>query len=431
MIQTAFINIWNHRVGAVAWDENSGIASFEFDPEFRETGLELAPIMMPLGQDSIHRFPEHRNSQTFKGLPGLLADVLPDKYGNALINFWLTKNNRPPNSINPVETLCFIGQRGMGAIEFEPTVPKAKSHSIELEVSDLIEITSKILSGRKEFLRHLEPDQEKALQAILKIGTSAGGARAKALIAYDKDTGEIRSGQSNAPKGFEHYIIKFDGIDDEELGESRGYGRIEMAYYRMAIDAGIEMMESELLEENGRGHFMTKRFDRIYGKGKIHMQSFCAMRHYDFKDIDIYSYDDLFETMRLLGLPYPQADQMFRRMVFNVIGRNCDDHTKNFAFTMEKNGDWSLSPAFDICYAYRPSSIWVSQHCLSVNGKRNNIERSDLLEVGKRMNIKGASEIIDQVSVVISNWKNYAEAQKVDQDKIEAVYQTLVLMTEK
>lgn len=430
MIRTAFINIWNNRVGAVAWNEDSGVATFEYDPEFRETGIELAPIMMPLSQDSIFAFPEHRNTSTFKGLPGLLADVLPDKYGNALINQWLVKNNRPPNSINPVETLCFIGQRGIGALEFEPSVPKAKNHSVKLEVSELIEITSKILSGRQEFLTQLDPDQERALQAILKIGTSAGGARAKAIIAYNKETGEIRSGQSNAPKGFDHYIIKFDGIEDEELGESRGYGRIEMAYYRMAMDAGIVMMECELLEENGRGHFMTKRFDRIYGKGKIHVQSFCAMRHYDFKDIDIYSYDDLFETMRLLSLPYPQADQMFRRMVFNVIGRNCDDHTKNFAFTMEKDGGWSLSPAFDICHAYRPSSTWVSQHCLSINGKRNNIERSDLMAVAKRMNIKGASEIIDQVSLVISDWENYAEEQKVDTDKIKAIGQTLVLMTD-
>lgn len=428
MIRTAYVNIWNKQVGAVAWNEDDGTASFEYDPAFIEAGLDLSPIMMPLGDSRNYRFPDHRNTTTFKGLPGMLADVLPDKYGNALINQWLVRNNRPANSINPVETLCFIGERAMGALEFEPTVPKIKGHSIKLEMNELIDITSKILSGRQEFLTNLQPDQEKALQTILKIGTSAGGARAKALITFNKETQEIRSGQANAPKGFDDYLIKFDGIEDEQFGTSSGYGRVEMAYYKMAVDAGIHMMESELLEENGRAHFMTKRFDRIPGKGKIHVQSFCAMRHYDFKDIDIYSYEDLFETMRLLVLPYPQAEQLFRRMVFNVIARNCDDHTKNFAFTMDKSGEWSLSPAFDICHAYRPSSTWVSQHCLSVNGKRNKIEREDLLEVARKMNIKGASEIIDQLDLVVGRWKEYADDQKVDPDLKDAIHSTLVRM---
>lgn len=428
MIRTAYVNIWNKRVGAVAWNEDDGTASFEYDPNFIETGLDLSPIMMPLGESRNYRFPDHRNTSTFKGLPGMLADALPDKYGNALINQWLVRNNRPVNSINPVETLCFIGERAMGALEFEPAVPKIKGPSIKLEMNELIDITSKILSGRQAFLTNLQPEQEKALQAILKIGTSAGGARAKALIAFNKETQEIRSGQANAPKGFEHYLIKFDGIEDEQLGTSRGYGRVEMAYYKMAVDAGIEMMESQLLEENGRAHFMTKRFDRVHGKGKIHVQSFCAMRHYDFKDIEIYSYEDLFETMRILVLPYPQAEQLFRRMVFNVIARNCDDHTKNFAFTMDKTGEWSLSPAFDVCHAYRPSSTWVSQHCLSVNGKRNNIERADLLEVARKMNIKRASEIIDQVDQVIGRWKEYADNQRVDPALRDAIKSTLVHM---
>lgn len=428
MIRTAFVNIWKKRVGAVAWNEENGIASFEFDPDFIETGLDLSPVMMPLGESRNYRFPDHRNSSTFKGLPGMLADVLPDKYGNALINQWLLRNGRPANSINPVETLCFIGERAMGALEFVPTVPQSTGNSIKLEMSELIDITSKILSGRQEFLTNLKPDQDKALQAILKIGTSAGGARAKALIAFNKKTQEIRSGQANVPEGFDHYLIKFDGIEDEQFGTSRGYGRVEMAYYKMAIDAGVDMMESELLEENGRAHFITKRFDRMRGKEKIHVQSFCAMRHYDFKDIDVYSYEDLFETMRLLVLSYPQAEQLFRRMVFNVIARNCDDHTKNFAFTMDKSGEWSLSPAFDVCHAYRPSSTWVSQHCLSVNGKRNNIERSDLLEVARKMNVKKASEIIDRVDQVIGRWKDYADEQGVDPELSDAIKGTLVRM---
>ncbi len=428
MIQTAFVHIWNKRVGAVAWNEEDGTASFEYDPDFAATGWDLSPIAMPLSDVRMHRFPEHRNTNTFKGLPGLLADVLPDKYGNALINQWLVRNQRPANSINPVETLCFIGERAMGALEFEPTVPRSQGRSIKLEMNELIDITSKILSGRKAFLAQLQPDQEKALQAILQIGTSAGGARAKALIAFNKKTQEIRSGQANAPRGFDHYLIKFDGIEDEQFGTSQGYGRVEMAYYKMALDAGIEMMQSELLEEHGRAHFMTKRFDRVDGKDKVHMQSFCALRHYDFMDIDLYSYEDLFETMRLLVLPYPQAEQLFRRMVFNVLARNCDDHTKNFAFTMDQSGEWSLSPAFDVCHAYRPSSTWVSQHCLSVNGKRKDIQRKDLLEVARKMNIKGASALIDQADQVIGKWKDYADEQKVEPALRKAIGHTLLRM---
>ncbi len=428
MIQTAYVNIWNQRVGAVAWDDENGTASFEYEPEFVQTGLELSPIMMPAEASRNFRFVDHRNTSTFKGLPGLLADVLPDKYGNTLINQWLVKNNRPANSINPVETLCFIGQRAMGALEFEPAMPKVKGQSIRLEMSELIDVTSKILSGRQEFLTNLQPEQEKALQAILKIGTSAGGARAKALIAFNKETQEIRSGQANVPRGFEHYLVKFDGIEDDQFGTSKGFGRVEMAYYKMALDAGIEMMESELLEENGRAHFMTKRFDRLNGAGKVHVQSFCALRHYDFNDISLYSYEDLFETMRLLVLPYPQAEQLYKRMVFNVIAKNCDDHTKNFAFTMDQSGEWSLSPAFDVCYAYRPSSSWVSQHCLSVNGKRKNIEKADLLEVARKMNIKRANAIIDQIDQVIGRWAAYANDQKVDPELRDAIQGTFVRM---
>jgi serine/threonine-protein kinase HipA len=426
MIETAYVNIWDKRVGAVAWNGSNGIASFEYDPEFIQTGLDLAPIMMPPYERRVFGFKENRNTNTFKGLPGLLADVLPDKYGNALINQWLVRNNRLANSLNPVETLCFIGQRAMGALEFEPTILKSRSSSTKIEINEIIELTSKILSGRQDFLTQLDPDQERALQAILKIGTSAGGARAKALIAFNKKTREIRSGQTNAPKGFDHYLIKFDGIEDEQFGTSQGYGRVEMAYYKMAIDARIEMTESQLLEENGRAHFMTKRFDRLHGKGKIHVQSFCAIRHYDFMDIDVYGYEDLFETMRILGLPYPQVEQLFRRMTFNVIGKNCDDHTKNFAFTMEKKGEWSLSPAYDVCHAFRPSSTWVSQHCLSVNGKRKNIERSDLLEIARSMNIKEAGEIINEVNSVIENWNDYADEQGVNVDLRDAISSTLL-----
>ena len=426
MIQTAFVTIWNQRVGAVAWDEQNGTASFEYDPDFVQTGIELSPILMPLEASRTFRFPDHRNTTTFKGLPGLLADVLPDKYGSTLINQWLVNNNRPANSINPVETLCFIGQRAMGALEFEPAMPKTQSESIKLEMNELIDITSKILSGRQAFLTNLAPEQEKALQAILKVGTSAGGARAKALIAFNKETQEIRSGQAHIPSGFEHYLIKFDGVEDEQFGTSLGYGRVEMAYYKMAKAAGIEMMESRLLYENNRAHFMTKRFDRTSDNEKLHVQTFCAMRHYDFNEVTLYSYEELFETMRELGLTYPEAQELYRRMVFNVLAKNCDDHTKNFAFLMDKSGQWRLSPAYDVCHAYRPGSDWVSQHALSINGKRKNFTSEDLLSIGRSMNIKNANSIISDVLAVCSNWKTFANEVQVEEKLRDAIEATFV-----
>lgn len=429
MITTAFVNIWNIRVGAIAWDSDRGLGTFQYDKSFFKSGINLSPILMPIENgDILYEFPENRNRQTFKGLPGLLADILPDKYGNALINAWLSRQGRPSNSLNPVETLCFIGQRGMGALEFEPVQPKPKNTSTKIELGSLIEIAEEILSGRKDFTTNLSEGEEKALFEILKIGSSAGGARAKALIAYNEETGEVRSGQANAPRGFEHWLIKFDGVSDSQFGTSNGYGRVEKAYYDMATEAGIQMMESRLLEENGRAHFMTKRFDREHGKGKIHVQTFCAIRHYDFNEVNIYSYEELFETMRMLSLSYPEAQELFRRMVFNVMSRNCDDHTKNFAFIMNKSGDWKLSPAYDICHAYRPDSGWVSQHALSINGKRKNIERQDLLTVGKSMNIKNAGEIIDKISSVVSNWKSYAKAVNVDADLMNSIGRTHIIL---
>ncbi|MBN8703978.1 MAG: type II toxin-antitoxin system HipA family toxin [Bacteroidetes bacterium] len=427
MITTAFVKIWEHRVGAVVWDSATGLGYFEYDAAFLTKKLDLSPIKMPIGntRKPVFSFTENKESATFKGLPGLLADVLPDKYGNALINAWLTTQGRPSDSLNPVELLCFIGTRGVGALEFEPAIPKDKSQATSLEISSLVAIAEKIIHNRKDFSSSLKKNEEKALLDILKIGTSAGGARAKALIAYNPKTKEIRSGQADAPKGFSHWIIKFDGVTDKQFGASSGYGRVEMAYYLMAKDAGIEMMESRLLEENGRAHFMTKRFDRLPNNEKLHMQSFCALQHYDFNDITLYSYEQLFETMRMLSLPYPQAEQLYRRMVFNVLARNCDDHTKNFAFLMDKTGKWQLSPAYDICHAYRPESEWVSQQSLSVNGKRKNITRTDLLAVAKQMNIKKADALITEIAEVVSNWEHYAKKVKVNKKLMKAIGKTL------
>jgi len=417
MITTAFVKIWGETVGAVAWDENSGTASFVYDPKFIAQKIDLAPLKMPIanGLNRIFSFPELRNSKTFKGLPGLLADVLPDDYGNQLLNTWLVQNGRPENSMNPVEMLCFIGTRGMGALEFEPSQLKVTKRAFDIEVDELIQMSQKMLTKREAFETNLAKDEQQAMLDILKIGTSAGGARPKTIIAYNEKTGQVKSGQTLAPKGFEHWLLKLDTVSDVQFGESSGFGRIEMAYYLMAKACQIDMMESRLLEENGRAHFMTKRFDREGGDQKYHVQTLCAMQHYDFNQIASFSYEQLFQTMRLLRLPYPQAEQMFRRMVFNVIARNCDDHTKNFAFRLRKEQEWELTPAYDICFAYRPGSNWVSQHNLSINGKRANITREDLLEVAKSMNIKKANTIINEINETVTKWNTFAEQVNVDE----------------
>jgi serine/threonine-protein kinase HipA len=428
MITTAYINLWNKRVGAIAWDIDRRLGLFEFVPAFLSNRWDIAPLKMPIEEAAgrIFSFTELRDTQTFKGLPGVLADVLPDKYGNTLINTWLARNGRTANSLNPVELLCFIGKRGMGALEFEPIEPKVKNSNTKIELDSLVHIVQEILSGRQDFNTDLSANDEKALIDILKIGSSAGGARAKAVIAYNPITKEVRSGQTDAPKGYSHWLLKFDGVTDQQLGTSNGYGRVEMAYHLMAKDAGIQMTECQLLEENGRAHFMTRRFDRENIKDKLHVQSFCAMAHYDFNDITSYSYEQLFETMRSLLLPYSDAEQLYRRMIFNVVARNCDDHTKNFAFIMDKNGRWRLSPAFDVCYSYRPDSTWVSQQSLSINGKRKDITRQDFISVAKKMNIKRSEQIIDQILEVVSNWIVYAEKADVGDSLKNAIKKTLL-----
>jgi len=428
MITTAFINIWKHHAGAIAWDDSTGLGSFEFEPSFLKNNLDISPLKMPvtIPAGKIFSFPELRTSSSFRGLPGLLADLLPDRYGNALINAWLARHGRPQNSMNPVEILCFIGKRGMGAMEIEPAFPKGSDKAGKVEIDELVRIADDILSGRKEFSASLPEDEEKAMSDILKMGTSPAGARAKVLIAFNEATGEVRSGQADAPKGFSQWLLKFDGVTDAQFGTSSGYGRVEMAYYLMARDAGIEMTECKLLEENSRAHFMTQRFDREPGNKKIHMQSFFAMQHFDFNDINSFAYEQLFETMRALGLPYPQAEQLFRRMVLNVLARNCDDHTKNFAFLMTDDGKWRLSPAFDVCHSYRPGSTWVSRQSLSVNGKRQSIIRDDFLSVAKQMNIKKAPAIVSDINRIVSKWYEYAEQTKVSSELRESIYKTLV-----
>jgi serine/threonine-protein kinase HipA len=431
-MNTAFVKIWGELVGAVSWDDAAGYAAFEYDPTFKSKGWELSPLLMPLNAaKGSFSFPALRKKpdaalDAFKGLPGLLADALPDRYGTELINLWLARQGRPPDSMNPVEMLCFMGTRGMGALEFEPTVLKESKRTFSLELESLVDIARHVLAQKESFLTHLQEDEKSAVLDIVRIGTSAGGARPKAVIAFNEKTGEVKSGQTHAPKGFEHWLIKLDGVSDVQLGSSKGYGRVEMAYYNMAVACGICMMPSRLLEEEGRAHFMTKRFDREDGSTKHHIQTFCAIRHFDYNLVTQFSYEQLFQTLRELKLPYPDAEQLFRRMVFNVLARNCDDHTKNFALRLQKDGKWELAPAYDVCHAYQPKHRWVSQHALSINGKRTNITKEDLLTIGKSIKHKQAAETINEIGRTIDQWKTYADAVRVSPSLRDAIAATLI-----
>lgn len=433
MVDAAEIKLWGELVGAVRWDQDQQLGFFQYDPNFIKKGWDVSPIKMPIANGSvIYSFPELRKGRnetedTFKGLPGLLSDTLPDKYGNRLINIWLAQQGRPDNSMNPVEKLCFIGTRGMGALEFEPAQIKASKNTFSLELDSLIKVAKKMLSQREDFLTNMDGEQEKVMQDILKIGTSAGGARPKAVIAYNPRTQDTRSGQGNVPKGFEHWLIKLDGVSDAQFGESSGWGRVEYAYYLMAKDCGIDMSTCQLLEENDRAHFMTKRFDRE-GNTKHHVQSLCGLQHYDFNDMDGYSYEQVFQTMRLLRLTYPEAEEMFRRMVFNVLATNYDDHAKNFSFLLKQNEEWTLSPAYDLCFAFDETNHWVNKQTLSVNGKRLNITKEDLMTIAKDNNIKKGENIITEINSVVKSWNAYAKKAKVRSDLKDRIYNNLNIL---
>ncbi len=422
MVDYAYVHIWGTFAGVVMWDAARQLSSFQFDKSFIEKNWDISPIKMPVSDGSrIYSFPDLRPSKemtedTFKGLPGLLADSLPDKYGNQLIEKWLARNGRPPNSMNPVEKLCFIGTRGMGALEFEPAQLKAGKNTFSVEIASLVEIAKKILSERETLEINVSADDEQAMKELIKIGTSAGGARPKAVIAYNKKTKEVRSGQTRAPKGFEHWLVKLDGVSGAQFGDSYGWGRVEYAYYLMARECGIEMTECELLEEHNRAHFLTKRFDRQGNNIKHHIQTLCAIQHFDYNNIYGYSYEQVFQTMRLLRLKYPEAEQMFRRMVFNVLATNCDDHTKNVSFRLKQDGEWQLSPAYDVCYSYDPKNVWVNQQTLSINGKHRNLGKEDLMTVAKANNIKKGEKIIKEINTVIKSWKDFANRTKVSKE---------------
>lgn len=423
MVNLAKVYIWGEYAGAVLWNESTGTATFEYESSFIKNGWNLSPLRMPVANNVRYSF-SGLSKDTFMGLPGLLADSLPDAYGKALLDRWLTSLGR--TFANPVERLCYQSKRSMGALEFVPAKDDYLDQSSAIEISSLVEIASEVLSSKAELNTNLNADTKEALANIIKVSTSAGGQRAKAVIAYNDKTGEVRSGQVDAPADFSHWLLKLDGVTNSVLGDPQHYGKIEYVYYKMALNAGLDMTECRLLEENGRAHFMTKRFDRIGGNEKVHMQTLCGLAHYDYKMLHAYSYEQAFQVMRQLHLPYRQFEQMFRRMVFNVIARNQDDHTKNISFLMDKTGIWKLSPAYDVSWAYNPKGEWTSHHQMSINNKWDNISRADLMAVAEAMHIKRAGDIIDEICNAVSVWPTIAKGYDIPQDMIAEIDKSLL-----
>jgi serine/threonine-protein kinase HipA len=421
----AEVRLWDTRIGAVSLEEPGGIAAFQYDPAFLRSGIQVAPLMMPLSS-RIFRFPELA-PLSFQGLPGMLADALPDRFGNALIDAWLATQGRTPASFDAVERLCYVGTRGIGALEFAPATGPESRGSRKIEIDALVALASEVLTRRSD-LHHSfgDGEREESLRDILRVGTSAGGARAKAVIAWNATTGEVRSGQVRSDPGFEYWILKFDGVSgnrDRELEDPKGYGAIEYAYYRMARIAGITMMKSRLLEEGGRRHFMTRRFDRLPGGEKLHLQSLAALAHYDFNAAGAHSYEQAFQVIRRLGLGVEAVEEQFRRMVFNILARNQDDHVKNIAFLMDKQGRWILSPAFDLTFSYNPSGTWTSRHQMTLNGKRDDFSLVDFRECARTALLKRgrADDILEEVRSAVLRWPEFAAEAKVAESWTEDI----------
>jgi serine/threonine-protein kinase HipA len=424
----AEVLLWGTRIGAVSLPAGERITTFEYAPDFAESGIELSPLEMPAAAGRRYRFPR-LSPESFEGLPGLLADSLPDNYGNALIDAWLATQDREPGSFDPVERLCYIGRRGMGALEFRPATGPRPTKSHVIDVAALAELAAEVMAKRSDLAASLaRPEREEVLKEILRVGTSAGGARPKALIALNPETNEVRSGQLDVDPGFEHWILKFDGIEDStrDLGASRGYGAIEWAYSEMARSAGIEMTECRLLPENGRHHFMTRRYDRTASGDKLHMQSLAALAHLDFRQPGANSYEQALLVIRRLVLPREDVEQQFLRMVFNVVARNQDDHVKNIAFLMDRDGRWSLSPAFDLVYAYNPAGRWTTQHQMSINGKRDEFTVEDLRQVAELASIKRGKveETLARVTEAVRNWPEVAAGAGIEDNRAARIGHT-------
>ena len=425
MVNIARVVLWGKVIGTFRWNERYDLAEFEYSPDFVGKGIEPSPLMMPVREGRVYSFGS-LNRATFSGLPGLLADSLPDTYGRTLFDRWLSLTGRSTGSA--LEALCFLGKRCMGALEFEPAVETGNDSDKKFEIGTLVDVAREALSGKNAFMTNINSDRKSAIAEILRLGTSAGGQRAKAIIAYNKTTGEVRSGQIPAPDGFRQYIIKLDGVSMEAgFKETTNYGRLEYSFYKLARKCGIDMTDCLLIEEGGRAHFMTERFDRN-GNSKIHMQTLCGLAHYDFRMPGAYSYEQAFAVMRRLHLSYSQAEEMFRRMVFNVLVRNQDDHTKNISFLMDRDGKWRLSPAYDMGYAYNPEGVWTSRHQMSIAGKFDGISRYDLVECGKANGIKDSQGIIDELQDAVSSWPRIAKECEIPGSVIDSIFPNFQLL---
>ncbi len=413
----AEVRLWGRMIGAVSMSLERDYAAFQYVPEFANSGIEISPLMMPLSERT-YEFPA-LSQRTFRGLPGLLSDSLPDRFGNALIDAWLANQGRTSESFGAIERLCYTGSRGIGALEYLPVLGPSPRKVKKIRIDKLVELASEILSRRDQMRVKFDgAAKTKALEEILLVGTSAGGARAKALIAWNRNTNEVRSGQIPTGPGFEYWLLKFDGVrgnKDRELEDPQGYGAIEYAYSLMAKEAGITMSQCHLMEENGRRHFMTRRFDRLSGGEKLHMQSLGAMAHFDFNQAGANSYEQAFLVARQLGLSMEDIEEQFRRMVFNVVARNQDDHVKNIAFLMNKTGKWSLAPAFDVTYSYNPSGSWTALHQMTINDKRDEFTLHDFETTAKTALLKrgSAKRILEQVQSAVRRWPDHAEAANV------------------
>jgi serine/threonine-protein kinase HipA len=424
----AKVQLWGRTIGAVSLEEGREVAAFQYDADFARSGIELSPLMMPLGEQ-VYQFPALPRN-TFHGLPGMLADALPDKFGNALIDAWLATQGRTPESFHAVERLCYTDTRGMGALEFAPTLGPKSGKAAKIQVDALVRLAGEVLTHRGDLQGHFHSaGKESALSDILRVGTSAGGARAKAVIAWNRKTNEVRSGQIAAGEGFDYWLLKFDGVagnKDKELEDPKGYGAIEFAYHLMAKAAGITMSECRLLEENGRRHFMTRRFDRLTSGAKLHMQSLCALAHYDFQQAGAYSYEQALQTIRRLKLPMAAVEEQFRRMVFNIVSRNQDDHVKNIAFLMNQSGEWSLAPAFDVTYSYNPTGSWTSTHQMTLNGRRDGFTMEDFEACAKSALMKRgrAAVIIAEVQAAVRRWPEFAAEARLDEARRDKIQKT-------
>lgn len=421
-LDTILVKLWGQPIGALSWDERAGVGEFQYTPEFVRSGLEVSPLQMPL-RASPYSFPEHLRSDTFNGLPGMIADSLPEKFGNRLLNTWLAKQGRDFASLSPVERLCYLGSRGMGALEFEPDLDgEGFDKPVPVEVNELVAIAEKILTQRNGDTH--EFDGRTDFHKLIVVGTSAGGAKAKAVVAWNEQTNELMSGQADCPPGFAHWLIKFDEVENEEHATARHIGRIEMAYHQMAVLTGIEMTECRLMEDGDRAHFMTRRFDRDDHGNKYHVQTFCGMDHADRNPPGQIGYERLFSTARKLNLGQAALDQLYLRCVFNILSRNQDDHSKNHAFMMGSDGVWHLTPAYDVCYSYKPGSRWIDTHQMTVNVKRDNFTREDLYAAAKAADVKYPDKYIEQAKEGLSYWEAIGESVGLSEREVTAIRST-------